>query len=81
MGLIITAEVLCDNCNTTQAALPSADAPLPNDWCRVQGYANISNGESEAINGYFCPACVAAQGTKNLVKKTADVSSNLTSPA
>lgn len=81
MGLQITASILCDNCNganTPLTPLQSAEAPLPNSWCRVQGYANISNGDSESINGYFCPPCVTAQGTKALVKKAADLSSDLT---
>lgn len=78
MGLQITASVLCDNCNTTTSPLQNPDAPLPNDWCRVQGYVNISNGSSVGIDGYFCPTCVTAQGTKALVKKTADISSGLT---
>lgn len=82
MGLNITASVKCDNCNgvnTPDAQLQSPDDPLPNSWCRVQGYANTSNGTSEAINGYFCPVCVTSQGTKALVKKTADISPDLTS--
>ena len=84
MGLVITASVLCDNCNGAQTPatpLQSADSPLPNDWCRIQGYANISNGASESIDGYFCPVCVASQGTKALLKKTADISTDLTVPA
>lgn len=81
MGLLITASVLCDNCNVTNAPLQDPSAPLPNDWCRVQGYANISNGSSEAIDGYFCPACVTAQGTRALTKKAADISSGLTTVA
>lgn len=83
MGLQITAQVLCDNCNginTPATPLVNQDAPLPNDWCRVQGYANTSNGNSEAIDGYYCPICVVQQGTKALVKKTADISSDLTEP-
>lgn len=83
MGLQITASILCDNCNgsnTPLTSIQSPDAPLPNGWCRVQGYANISNGSSESIDGFFCPVCVASQGTMSLVKKTADISSDLTGP-
>lgn len=81
MGLNITAAVLCDNCNgaqTPSTPLQSPEAPLPNNWLRVQGYANISNGTSEPIDGYFCPLCVGSQGTKALVKKAADISPDLT---
>lgn len=83
MGLTISAQVSCDNCNgvnTPNASLSDPGAPLPNSWCRVQGYANISNGDSEAIDGYFCPVCVTTQGTRALVKKTADVNDDLTDP-
>ncbi len=78
MGLSIVASVLCDNCNVTTASQASVDAPLPDGWCRAQGYVNMSNGESAAVDGFFCPGCVTAQGTKALVKKAADISSNLT---
>lgn len=78
MGLVITASVLCDNCNVATVPLQNADAPLPNDWMRVQGYANVSGGASDSINGYFCPVCITDQGIKALVKKAADVSPDLT---
>lgn len=74
MGLIISASLLCDNDNTATTALPSADAPLPDGWLKVEGYANIGGGESNPIIGYFCPACVASQGIKALAKKADDVS-------
>lgn len=81
MGLNITAEVECDNCNGSQTpaqSMQTPDAPLPANWARVQGYANVSGGASEAINGYFCPVCIASVGLKGLVKKAADVSPDLT---
>lgn len=81
MGLQITASVLCDNCVgsiTPLTPIQSPDAPLPEGWCRTQGYANISGGESEAVDGYFCPPCVTQQGTRALVKKAADISPDLT---
>lgn len=80
MGLVINASVLCDNCNgaqTPSTQLQNQDAPLPANWLRVQGYANVSSGTSDSIDGYFCPVCVGAQGIKALVKKAADVSSDL----
>lgn len=77
MGLQIDASILCDNCNLTTASLEGPDAPLPNDWLRVQGYA-ISNDSSVAIEGYFCPQCIASVGSRALVKKAADISSGLT---
>lgn len=77
MGLIITASLLCDNDNTVTVPLASADAPIPDGWARVEGYLNIGGGESDPLIGYFCPACVALLGTRNLVKKTADISPNL----
>ena len=80
MGLKVTASVLCDNCNVTTAPLQAMDAPLPNDWCRIQGYANVSGGASDALDGYFCPACVEAQGLKALVTKAADISPDLNQP-
>lgn len=81
MGLTIHASVLCDNCNVVTTDLSSVDAPLPESWMRVQGYANISAGTSDAIIGYFCPTCVGAVAVKDLVKKAADVSPDLTQVA
>lgn len=78
MGITISATVLCDNCNITTVGLASPDVPLPNGWMRVQGYASVSSGNSLGVNGYFCPTCVGAVSSKELVKKSADVSPDLT---
>lgn len=77
MGLQVNATILCDNCNITTASMESVDAPLPNDWIHVQGYA-ISNDSSVPVEGYFCPQCIASVGSRALVKKAADISSGLT---
>lgn len=74
MGLIIVASLLCDNCNVVTANLASADAPMPESWMRVQGYATVTNAPCAGIDGYFCPTCVGDFSVKDLVKKAADVS-------
>lgn len=81
MGMKITAAVSCDNCNGPDTQMQSPDAPLPVSWGRVQGYANISGGDSQTLDGYFCPVCISALGTRALVKKAADISEDLTTAA
>lgn len=78
MGLVIQASVLCDNCSTTREDLVSIDAPMPAAWMTMQGYANVSDGSSAAILGYFCPGCVDQQGTRALVQKAVDLTPDLT---
>lgn len=74
MGLIISASLLCDNCNTNTVPLASADAPLPDGWLKVSGYATMGGGDANAIMGYFCQVCIASQGVNALAKKADDIS-------
>lgn len=78
MGLIVTASVLCDKCLTTNIGLPDRDAPLPDGWLEVQGYATTFGGDASRLVGYFCATCITANGTRELVKKTAEISADLT---
>lgn len=78
MGLQITARLVCDKCNVTTANLDSVDAPIPDGWMKDQGYANIAGGVSAALIGYYCDSCIQANGTKSLVKGTADMCPDLT---
>jgi hypothetical protein len=81
VGLIITAKLQCDKDGQTQIDIASEDAPIPDGWCKIQGYSNIGNGASAALTGYFCPTCVNTYGTKSLVSTTADLCPDLTAPA
>lgn len=78
MGLVIHITCVCDKCTVNQVELANTDTPLPDQWMRAQGYANISAGTSAAINGYFCPTCIQTYGTRDLVKVAADLCSDLT---
>lgn len=73
MGIIITTEIVCDNCSATIEDLPYPDT-LPSGWMNVEGFANISGGASLALEGYFCSICVGDVPAIDLVKKAADVS-------
>lgn len=78
MALIIEASLICNKCNSTTVSLASADAPIPEGWMKHSGYSIISGSATIALLAHYCPACIVANGTRSLIKTTADNNSDLT---